>query len=986
MKYNSIIEYIKETYPYIITYINDENESFIIKNMFIVGLFKNNQIYKIDIPFHIGIDNISKCSGFNDSDHDDLLNIVDNSDLIIKEYNLQPLQYQIFYDKSSNIFIPIKNDYLYKIPKIIKRYEIYLDKIKTCQIKIIEDKKNIIKDLHQYKNDIINYIIDNKLESQDINKLYKTVQDENVYYKDKLHSLYKCNVNPQIDELQLKEFIYELHTELIHLQNDLNKSQFKIALLERYKNESRNTILSEKESIIKSIKKYHYNWLEWLESIDFSNTNDIDNYKYILLKQLKIIENKFKDLLKSHNLEEININSSLSREDFKKLKQNITDIQSEITNVIQDELIQLSIKDSNYNYNKELSNYFLIDTNDNNDDRWPDEFYYIKDDLNEINSLLLQNKNTKIEILKQFINISDCYLIIQNFLTLNNIFYRTQTILKKLGNIIYNNLPPFRYLSEDIQKKLLADFDLLKLEINNNIDFLNLNSYINDVNLKRFKTKSGIENYYKNRSKDENDFCIHLFNIIKFWNLNKKYYTNINTRLTNIYEDISGHIQIYIRVKPYSQNNIQIENRDNNSNINNLINTNIYTDKKQFCISISSEKETRIFNDFYGIFDESYTNFNLYTGNKKETEIINELKQEVSTEKYDELNEGDYDRLEEINYGLYKTFINLENGYSSVLISYGNSYSGKTFSLFGDQNTNGILYYGLKNLKNVSNISLDYVFEQYYNNNNLTNNKISGNIHNLINNINLQNLEISNTNIYIDETNEFSKRLPSYIDINDINIDNIDSLFNIIDNYRKYKGRICKTPNNTNANRSHLYMIFKISFNEKQERYLTIIDTASQESPHDLFNYFINKDTQTKLQLIMAPQPIGGIQKIKKTINPSIIDDYSPSDILKILNESFYINETINHLTYFLNKSKRLTEDDHQTSIDKYNISKFFISPINEMYAINDSNCLTIPILNFINNLQTTTKYTILCCINQEKIYYDQTIATLEFADKIKKI
>jgi hypothetical protein len=59
MKYNSIIEYIKEKYPDIITSINDEVESFIIKNMFIIGFFKKDKIYKIDIPFHIGIDNIS---------------------------------------------------------------------------------------------------------------------------------------------------------------------------------------------------------------------------------------------------------------------------------------------------------------------------------------------------------------------------------------------------------------------------------------------------------------------------------------------------------------------------------------------------------------------------------------------------------------------------------------------------------------------------------------------------------------------------------------------------------------------------------------------------------------------------------------------------------------------------------------------------------------------------------------------------------------
>jgi hypothetical protein len=992
MVYNSIIEYIEEKYPDIISNIEHDKESFIIKNSFIIGIVKNNIIYKIDIPYHFGIESISIFKGFTDKDQEYLLGKLDNSDLILKEYKIHKLPYHIFYDKISDNSISIKVDYLYKIPEIIKNYDTFLDKIKDCKIKIIKDKDIIIKEIRNYKTKILNYIIDNKLESSDLKKLYKQIKIENSYFQNKLNTLSKYNCS-SIDELsllynesqlELKDIINELNNELTNLKIELNKSQLKNAILERYKQESRDKILLEKQNIINNIKNYHYNWSNWLsnsfsENSLFIKDNNFDNYKYVLLKELQIIQDKFKELLNNqYNVQNVNSNW-LQTENFNKLKQNIIDIESEIKNTINNQLIQLSIKDEEFNFleKQDLQNNFELTNLE--DERWSDEFNYIKSELSDINNLLLQNYNTNIQDLQNYVNIykddnnkNGYYIIIQNFLSLNNIFYRKQMVIKKLENIIDNNLPPFSYLSDVMKQNISNDFKIIKTEIENNINFLNLNSYINDINLTKFKTKLGIENYYKSRSKDENDFCIHLLNIIQFWNLNKINYINQTSRLMNIYEDISNQIRVYIRLKPFIKTNI---------NETQLINHDIYEDKKQFYISINSEKDNskKIVGKFYRIFDDSYTNFNVYTG------INNNIEEE------------DYNIIEtsEIyNHGLHNVFKELENGYSIVLFSYGNSGSGKSLSLFGDQNTPGILYYGIKNLKGVSNISLDYLFEQYYYKNDLINNKVSGKIHNLINNVDLSNL-CENSNISIDESKEFAKILPSYIDINDINIDNIYSLLNNIDNYRMIKGRICKTPNNINSNRSNLYMIFKITFDNNESNYMTIIDIASKESPNVLFNNFID-DTKTKLHIIMAPEPIGGITKIEKLIkHQDNIDNYSSSDILKILNESFYINETINHMLYYLNKSKKLTDNDKQQSIDKYDMSKFFISPVKENTSISSSNaCLTIPILNFIDNINKQinyknikpTKFTMLCCIRQEEIYYDQTIECLDFANKIKNI
>jgi hypothetical protein len=1008
MEYNSIIEYIKEKYPDIISTLEKDKESFIIKNSFVIGIVKDNIIYKIDIPYHFGIEDIPMFRGFTDKDQEYILENLEHSNVILKDYKIQELPYHIYYDKSSNESIPIKINSLSKIPDIIKNYSIFFEKIKNCQIKILKDKSDIIKEIKDYKTKILNYIIDNKVDSYNLKKIYKTISLENAYFENKLNLLskYKCDSYDSHDyQLKLNEIINELRDELLNLNTQLNKTELKNALLERYKQESRDKIILEKDSIINNIRNYNYKWMNWLENsfskdqltgdIDLKETKQkdvcFDNYKYFLLKELQIIQYKFKELLNNeYNVSNSMVNSNwLQTENFNKLKQNIIDIEAEIKNTINNQLVQLSIKDNELNLEKStLEDDFELSDLQNELSDFNQCDFNIKTELKDVRNLLLQNENTKIEDLQNYYNDykkihEDCYIIIQNFLTINNLFYRKQMVIKKLENILDNNLPPFSYLSNEIKQNILKDFKILKTEIENNINFLNLNSYINDVNLTRFKTKLGVENYYKSRSKDENDFCIHLLNIINFWNINKDIYRNQNARLINIYEDISGQIRFYLRLKPFiktENQNPKLTNVGDTLNETRLINQNIYKDKKQCYISINSEKDNsnKIYGDFHRIFDDSYTNFNIYTGDKNT--------QEQNTQEQIE-------NLEKYNHGLHNIFKELENEYSIVLFSYGNSGSGKSLSLFGDQDTPGILYYGLKNLNGVSNISLDYLFEQYYDKNDLINNKVSGKIHNLINNIDLSSLNYVNSEISVDESKEFSKILPSYIDINDINIDNFYSLLNNIDNYRKNKGRICKIPNNTNSNRSHLYMIFKIVFDNNKSSYMTVIDTASKESPNDLFNHFID-NTKTKLHMIMAPEPIGGIAKIEKTIKQDnyILDNYSPIDIFKILNESFYINETINHMLYYLNKSNKLTYNDKQQSIDKYDMSKFFISPITEMKSICNSNSLTIPILNFINNITDNsqiikpTKFAILCCIRQEEIYYDQTISCLEFANKVQNI
>ena len=60
----------------------------------------------------------------------------------------------------------------------------------------------------------------------------------------------------------------------------------------------------------------------------------------------------------------------------------------------------------------------------------------------------------------------------------------------------------------------------------------------------------------------------------------------------------------------------------------------------------------------------------------------------------------------------------LQNEYSIVLFNSGESGSGKSMSLFGNYDKKGILYTEFKNLYNLPNfkkITLEYLFEEYYN-------------------------------------------------------------------------------------------------------------------------------------------------------------------------------------------------------------------------------------------------------------------------------
>ena len=601
-----------------------------------------------------------------------------------------------------------------------------------------------------------------------------------------------------------------------------------------------------------------------------------------------------------------------------------------------------------------------------------DKIIELQKQLEQVNLLLKKNNNTKIET---NIDYDNCYSIITNFVALNNIFFRKQEIIKKLDDIFSSN-KDMENLGEELKKTIKQDFEKVKSEITKHIKFLNLSEYIKSPNFELLKDKS-------TRSKVPESFCSDISNLLQYWEANKKLYREQDFKLTNIYEDLSGAVRIYVRIKPLIGSEIKKQVVSLKTVENKKIK---YLNVDCSANSDTKYKDPRTFGEFFGVFEKDYTNLDVFTGVRGSVTIEKTLKVN-----FDDIIESS----ESISPGLYHSFKQIEDGYSIVLFGYGASGSGKTHSLLGDKTTPGVLHYGLANLENVSNIKVKNIFELYCNTSkiNYNNRQVSGSIYNLVNSIS----ELKE--FQKDESAEFKGKIPNYINLTNLKVENLSELTNIIDSYRVNKNRIRKTPNNPESSRSHLYCVFEIKFTNNKIGYITIIDTAGRESPMDIFNMFIDT-SKTKLQSVMAPAPVGGIGNIEKNIKDIYKKDYKAADIFTSLNESFYINETLNHLVYYLNTKmgkvvKVLAQEKDIQENVVYNIKKYFVNPKTEMSSINsNNNALMIPILNFLDNLSKTssktdwkpTKFITLCCVRQEENYCDQTMETIDFADSIYNI
>lgn len=1053
MDSKSIVEYIKKNYPKIVFEpIKFEKSAtkalgFIItEDKLVIGFInKNGVMCKLINP--VDLNNLSHSDfvkllsslpivkGFTEKDKQRILRLFSNeiegvegevklnkegvvklnkeeNDLVVKELNktikrlekdlkTKQEEYDIFFDSQTNKVLLIEKDYQKKLDEIKAQYEEQLANVQQCKMQLVDQNQSIVNGINKYKEEMKDYIKSKEMEVEELKKLHNKSVEETAILQNKLNSLLE-NETKKLEELEknkdlisesdvkinereseinkLRENIKIINNELEDLKISLSKSEMKAVLLSGYRQRCRDKILKEKDEIIKAIKEYNEKWLNWSENVK----EKASDYKIKILSELKTVKK---------NLEDSFIKSDLDDKEVKQLKQNMFDIENQLKTTISNQLSELSAKEETIKRleqeriqmelerEKELSdvksrleseikstqeiislNENTINENNNTINENKKTISELRDELDKLRLMLQQNESVKIETVVDYEN---CYLIVKNFIALNNIFYRKLEIIERLKDIIDNNIGIFTNLNESIKERIKSKFKTVRDEILVHINFLNLSEYMSSPNIQYLKNKNTREYVPEN-------FCKELTNLLDYWKLNEKKYREQDRILTNIYEDLSGAIRVFVRIKPLigneqKINTILIEKVDN---------------KKQKLLTlgcVDSVKKT--FGEFYGIFEDTFTNLDLYTGELESTKY-NTTKTKVDLESFVESSES-------ISPGLYSSFKQVENGYSIVLFGYGISGSGKTMTLLGTKGVPGVLHYGLDNLENVSNIKLKYLFEQYYHLVNINFNKLTGKIHNLINKL-PQLKDFSK-----DETEIFRKEIPSYIDTNNLKIEDIYSLTDIIEDYRKNNNRIKFTPNNPVSSRSHLYLVFEITFKNGKTGFVTIVDMAGKESPLDLYNTFIDT-SKTKLASIMAPAPVGGEEKISATMRQDLIDTYSPKNIFEILKESFYINESINHLIYYFNKKnyRQYQVSLQSQNSEKYDTSKYYIKPEEEEKTINTSNnCLMIPILKFLDNLSNKnkqqdewlpTKFITICNIRQEESYCEQTFKTLEFAQSIK--
>ena len=120
-------------------------------------------------------------------------------------------------------------------------------------------------------------------------------------------------------------------------------------------------------------------------------------------------------------------------------------------------------------------------------------------------------------------------------------------------------------------------------------------------------------------------------------------------------------------------------------------------------------------------------------------------------------------------------------------------------------------------------------------------------------------------------------------------------------------------------------------------------------------------------------------------------------NIKKIIKEGYYINESLNHLIFFINKQidkdYKIDKEQIQKNIsNKYKEEKYFENPLiyydSSVKSFLNTNIQTIPILNEIYSKTGSSginpKIIMFCNVRLDNNKCIDTKKTIEFAQKIK--
>lgn len=366
-----------------------------------------------------------------------------------------------------------------------------------------------------------------------------------------------------------------------------------------------------------------------------------------------------------------------------------------------------------------------------------------------------------------------------------------------------------------------------------------------------------------------------------------------------------------------------------------------------------------------------------YTINDEKTKITTECdgKQTFGPFKhiYDSISNDDLLKDHEV-----EDIINLlEQGISTLLFSYGISGAGKSYTLFGKDGTDGVVQHIINTLiKSGFEINIDSIKEEY-----------------------VDTFGVTGQDLYKD--NPLSGAI--YI-IKEVEM-NINKLVKNITKKRSEYKRIKETPNNKESSRSHLYITFKIS-KDGTVSYFTVIDCAGRETPKEIFDSYFSfektgnypgtfylsdiKNLNEKNTYVSKLKTVTGTKdEIKKYVSENKSKLTEQLQYIKdLIKEGFYINESLNHLIYFINKQADNKYNFNQTIqkniTDKYDPSKYFYNPSES----NSNSIQTIKILEEIfkkkGSSKINPKIIMFTNIRLEKNRCIDTNKSLEFAQQVK--
>jgi len=171
---------------------------------------------------------------------------------------------------------------------------------------------------------------------------------------------------------------------------------------------------------------------------------------------------------------------------------------------------------------------------------------------------------------------------------------------------------------------------------------------------------------------------------------------------------------------------------------------------------------------------------------------------------------------------------------------------------------------------------------------------------------------------------------------------------------KNVKATIKATTNNDQSSRSHLFLIFEITFKSGKTGYITIIDAAGRESPLEMFKLYFNEkifEEQKNPSFVFGSALTLPLPAIETFVKDQYVDNgknlVKPVDIkkndvtskntypidyaLQITKEGVFINESINHMIYYFKKKQGNTEDPELNNYGKlYKNEKYFSSPKKE--------------------------------------------------------